>query len=102
MTMTPGLLAKAGEALTGDTEEWSRALARALGPTTPDGARETIDPRSVSRWRNGSLEILPWVEEALPQLLRDHAAELEAHAERMREAADDIEDELRPRGPREI
>lgn len=100
MTMTPELLAKAGEALTGDTEEWSRALARALGAYHPDGPRETIDPRSVSRWRNGSLEILPWVGEVLPRLLMDEADALEAHAERLRDAAEEITQELIPRGPR--
>lgn len=98
--MTPELLAKAGEALTGDKDEWSRALARALGRYHPDGPRETIDARSVSRWRNGSLEILPWVDDAIPALLRDQAAELEAQADRLRDVAEDIEEELRPPGPR--
>ncbi|WP_449409678.1 hypothetical protein [Methylobacterium komagatae] len=111
MTMTPEMLARAGEALTGG-DNWAKPVARALGAYHPSGPRETIDPRSVSRWRTGEMDILDWAAEALPLILREHAAALEAEAERLRDAADrkteaaddmkdvadDIEAELR--GPR--
>lgn len=88
--MTPReMLARAGEALTGD-DNWAKALARALGAHHPDGPRETIDPRSVSRWRTGAMEILPWAIEALPAILHDHADALETEAGRLHDAADDV------------
>lgn len=103
--MTPReMLARAGQALTG-SDNWAKALARELGRHHPDGPRDSIDPRSVSRWRTGAMEILPWAAEALPLILREHAERLEAEADRLQdeadrmvEAADEIEAELR--GPR--
>ncbi|WP_331285182.1 MULTISPECIES: hypothetical protein [Methylobacteriaceae] len=87
--MTPReMLARAGEALTGD-DNWAKAVARALGAYHPDGPRETIDPRSVSRWRTGAMEILPWAAAALPHILRDHADRLETEAGLLHDAADD-------------
>lgn len=103
--MTPReMLARAGEALTG-SDNWAKALARALGAHHPDGPRETIDPRSVSRWRTGAMDILPWAIEALPNILRDHADALETEAHRLQDAADDAmfaADEIEQglRGPR--
>lgn len=105
--MTPReMLARAGEALTG-SDNWAKALARELGRHHPDGPRDSIDPRSVSRWRTGAMEILPWAAEALPVILREHASELDdeadrliARAGRMLEVAAEIEEELSPPGPR--
>lgn len=105
--MTPrDMVALAGRALTG-TDDWAKPLARALGAYHPDGPKETIDPRSVSRWRTGAMEVLPWALEALPLILREHAERLEAEADRlqddadrMTEAAAEIEEELQPPGPR--
>ncbi|WP_063920065.1 hypothetical protein [Methylobacterium aquaticum] len=112
--MTPrDMVALAGRALTGG-EDWAKPLARALGVHHPDGPRDTIDPRSVSRWRTGAMEVLPWAAEALPLILREHAARLdeeiarlEERADEMSEAATEIERELdelqeppEPPGPR--
>lgn len=108
MSMTPSeMLARAGEALTGD-DNWAKRIARELGRYHSDGPRDSIDPRSVSRWRTGAMEILPWAIEALPLILRDHADHFETEAGRLHDAADDamlaadeIEAELRgPPGPR--
>lgn len=98
------MLARAGEALTGD-DNWAKPLARELGRHHPDGPRDTIDPRSVSRWRTGAMEILPWAIAALPTILRDHADALETEAHRLQNAADDAmmaADEIEQglRGPR--
>ena len=106
--MTPrDLVALAGRALTG-TDDWAKALARELGRHHPDGPRDTIDPRSVSRWRTGAMEVLPWATAALPTILREHAERLDDEADRLRaragrllDAAAEIEAELpEPPGPR--
>ncbi|MET7242893.1 hypothetical protein ABZT49_05950 [Methylobacterium sp. EM32] len=109
--MTPrDMVVLAGRALTGG-EDWAKPLARALGAYHPDGPRDSIDPRSVSRWRTGAMEVLPWAAAALPQILREHAerldeeiARLEERADVMTEAAIEIERELdelpEPPGPR--
>ncbi|GJE79364.1 MULTISPECIES: hypothetical protein [Methylobacteriaceae] len=101
MSMTPrDMVVLAGRALTG-TEDWAKPLARALGAHHPNGPRESIDPRSVSRWRTGVMEVLPWALEALPLILRERAgvldeeiARLEERADEMSEAAIEIEREL--------
>lgn len=87
--MTPELLARAGEALR-QGEDWRRPMARILGPLHPDGPRDEIDPRMVSRWASGALDIPGWVDEALAHLTRETG-------ERLLEVADDIEAELGPR-----
>lgn len=108
MSMTPReMLARAGEALMG-SDNWAKAVARELGRHHPAGPRETIDPRSVSRWRTGEMEVLDWAAEVLPLILRDHAerldeeaAQMKASADRMRKAAARIEQSLQPPpGPR--
>ncbi|SEP04677.1 hypothetical protein SAMN02799625_04537 [Methylobacterium sp. UNC300MFChir4.1] len=70
----PDLLRRAGEALYGDGD-WRRPMARLLGPHHPDGPRDEVDPRSVSRWSNGGREIPDWVWPVLARLLRERAAD---------------------------
>ena len=76
--MSPDILARAGVVLCG--EDWRRPLARLLGPHHPDGHREEIDPRLVSRWSNGVREIPPWVADATFALLQDLVDDLEERA----------------------
>ncbi|BDL39099.1 hypothetical protein [Methylorubrum sp. GM97] len=106
--MTPHeMVILAGKSLTG-TDNWAKKLARDLGYYHPDGSRGTIDPRSVSRWRTGEMEVLPWAAAALPRILQfeasmleDEAAQMKASADRMRKAAARIEQSLEPPpGPR--
>lgn len=114
MTMTVDMLDLAGRALTA-SDNWAKPLARALGAYHPDGPRETIDPRSVSRWRTGEMEVLPWAAAAIPSILRDHAEKLDDklvslsrevarmsdQIDMLTEAADEIERRLEgPPGPR--
>ena len=87
--MTPELLARAGEALC-HGEDWRRPVARLLGPLHPNGARDEIDPRMVSRWASGALDIPGWVGEALATLTREIG-------EKLLDVADDIEAEIGPR-----
>ncbi|GEP08845.1 hypothetical protein [Methylobacterium gnaphalii] len=84
--MTPELLARAGRALAGD--EWRRPLARALGPLHPDGPREELDQRLVSRWSLGQREIPGWVRPALVGLLWRRARDLHAEADEAASVAD--------------
>lgn len=84
--MTPDLLERAGRALAGD--DWRRPLARALGPLHPDGAREEIEQRLMSRWALGQREIPPWVRTALVGLLWQHAQDLHHQADEAAAAAD--------------
>lgn len=84
--MTPALLAKAGRALSGD--EWRRPLCRLLGPLHPDGAREEIDQRLMSRWALGQKEIPDWVRPALVGLLWQRSQDLHHLADEAAAAAD--------------
>lgn len=68
------LLRRAGEALYGDGD-WRRPMARLLGAHHPDGPRDEVDPRSVSRWSNGVREVPGWVWPVLARLLRERAAD---------------------------
>lgn len=76
MTLDRQLLAEVGEDLFG--VEWRRAMARALGPLHPRGARETIDPRLPARWATGEREIPEWVGPALRHLMRERLDRIEA------------------------
>ena len=87
--MTPDQLARAGEALR-HGEDWRRPLARLLGPHHPAGPRNEIDPRMVSRWASGAMEIPPWVPEALARLTRETG-------ERLLDVADELDAEAEPR-----
>ena len=84
--MTPELLARAGRALAGD--EWRRPLARALGPLHPDGPREELDQRLVSRWSLGQREIPAWVRPALVKILWRRSLDLHAEADEAARVAD--------------
>lgn len=84
--MNPELLARAGRALAGD--DWRRPLARALGPLHPDGPREELDQRLVSRWALGQREIPAWVRPALVGLLWQRARALHAEADEAARTAD--------------
>jgi hypothetical protein len=82
--MSPDLFARDGEALRSG-EDWRRPLARLLRPYHPAVSRDEIDPRMVSRWASGAMDIPPWVAEALARLTRktgerllDVAEELDA------------------------
>ncbi|ACB78269.1 conserved hypothetical protein [Methylorubrum populi BJ001] len=74
-----------GEGLYGT--EWRRALARALGPLHPKGARPTIDPRLPARWATGERDIPPWVGPAVLRLARERLQRIEDYA---REAGIDL------------
>lgn len=66
------LLTACGQALFG--EQWQRALARALGPLHPSGAREAIDDRGVRRIVAGERPVPAWYWPALASLLRQRRA----------------------------
>ncbi|GEL41805.1 hypothetical protein MEX01_23960 [Methylorubrum extorquens] len=87
--MTPDMLARAGEALR-HGEDWRRPLARLLGPHHPAGPRNEIDPRMVSRWASGAMEIPDWVPEVLARLTRETG-------ERLLDVADELDAEAEPR-----
>jgi hypothetical protein len=61
---------------------WLHAMARALGPWHPDGARETIDDRLVRRWATGERPIPRWVFHALAEIVdkRITTTEIQARA----------------------
>jgi hypothetical protein len=86
--VTPELLARAGRVLAGN--DWRRPLARLLGPLHPDGPREELDQRLVSRWALGQREIPAWVAPALVGLLWQRSLDLQAVAEEAAAAADAI------------
>ena len=74
-----------GEGLYGT--EWRRALARALGPLHPKGARATIAPRLPARWATGEREIPAWACPAVLRLAGERMQRIEAYA---REAGIDL------------
>ncbi|UYW24826.1 hypothetical protein OKC48_16255 [Methylorubrum extorquens] len=76
MALDRQLLADVGEYLFGS--EWRRAMARALGPLHPRGARETIDPRLPARWATGERDIPAWVGPALGHLLQEREERVKA------------------------
>jgi hypothetical protein len=59
---------------------WQRAVARALGPWHPDGARETIDDRLVRRWAAGERPIPTWVFRALAEMVESRTISMEIQA----------------------
>jgi hypothetical protein len=79
--MTPDHLREAGTLLFGD--EWQRPLARLLGPSHPEGPRETIDPRLVQRWVSSTRDIPDWVAPALSIALDERANAITTSARRM-------------------
>ena len=83
------LLADAGEALHGP--EWQRALARALGPHHPDGARPAIDDRLVRRWTTAERPVPGWVWPVLARMLRTRIGDLEAQASHCLSLAEQLE-----------
>lgn len=85
VTMTPAALKTAGEALFG--VEWYRALARALGPLHPRGARESINDRLVHRWAKGERPVPAWVPEVLPQIAQEVLVVEESRIGQVREIA---------------
>ncbi len=87
--MDRDLLIRAGEALRAG-EDWRRPLARLLGPHHPDGPRDELDPRMVSRWASGQMGIPEWVQEALARLTRETG-------ERLLNVADELDEAPRPR-----
>lgn len=93
--MDRDVLEAAGRAAFGD--EWQRALARALGPHHPDGARPTIDDRLVRRWAAGERPISGWVWEVLPAVLEAAARTVETRAVELRRIAALIEGDAPPR-----
>jgi hypothetical protein len=64
----------AGEYLHG--EQWRRPLAYSLGPYYPDGPRERIDPRLVSRWAAGQRDIPMWALRGLRKLLESKSNDI--------------------------
>lgn len=93
--MDRDLLDAAGRAAFG--KEWQRAMARALGPHHPDGARSSIDDRLVRRWASGERPIPGWVWEALPAVLEAATRVAEVRATELRHIAARIERDAPPR-----
>lgn len=87
-------LADTGRLLYGD--EWQRALAKALGPLHPDGARDSIDDRLVRRWAAGDRPVPIWVDEALLKLLDKRAFAFMHRVNLIRERAAQIRSSLAP------
>ena len=87
--MDRDLLHRAGEALR-QGEDWRRPLARLLGPLHPDGPRDELDPRMVSRWASGAMDVPDWVREALARLTRETG-------ERLLDIADELAAAPEPR-----
>lgn len=69
------LLTACGQALFGD--QWQRALARALGPLHPSGAREAIDDRGVRRIVAGERPVPAWYWPAISRLLGERLLGIE-------------------------
>jgi hypothetical protein len=67
-----GILSQAGAALCGPA--WKNPMSRVLGPYSPDGPRDHVDPRLVRRWAAGARPIPDWVLAALADLLRERSA----------------------------
>lgn len=79
------LFRRAGEALYGP--QWQRALARALGPLHPAGARPSIDDRYVRRIAAGDKPVPAWMWGALGELVRAEKAGLGDRRARLDEIA---------------
>lgn len=84
--MTPDDLQTCAQLIFG--EEWQRALARALGPLHPDGARDMIDDALVRKWSRGNKAIPAWVAPAIRSLLLEAADALRDKEPVMRAWAD--------------
>lgn len=84
--MTPELLTCAGEALRAG-DDWIRAVAEALGPRHPAGARDALDRRLVQRWATGTRDIPDWVPAALAEALREAGDRLHDVATELEEVA---------------
>jgi hypothetical protein len=84
--MTPDHLRYAGEALYGT--DWYRALARALGPLHPRGARETLSDRLIHFWAAGDRPIPGWVPGALQEIAAGVLVSEMHRLERVRKIAD--------------
>lgn len=83
--MTPDLLRACGHALFGD--EWQRALARALGPMHPMGARDAIDDSLVRKWSRGARPVPDWVAPVIAGMLETEPDRMMARAEECRRLA---------------
>lgn len=74
--MSRDQLILAGQLLFGD--DWKSAMARALGPLHPRGARSSIDERLVRRWASGERDVPAWVKPALIGMIEVRMADFGA------------------------